>query len=120
VLNRNYEVKLTGLEPREEALLDETFEQFRHAAQHAANYGWDGNPSKIIDSKSKLHDATYEDIREETDLTANHVQAARSLAAEALDSCTELHFEEGQEINRPTFRGSGSRKPAPGYAYQIR
>jgi len=106
VLNRNCEVKLTGLEPREKALLDETFEQFRHAAQRAANYGWDGNPSKIIDSKSKLHHGTYEDIREETDLTANHVQAARSLAAETLDSCTELYFEEGQEISRPTFRGS--------------
>jgi IS605 OrfB family transposase len=106
VLNRNCEVKLTALEPEEQVLLDETFEQFRQAAQHAADYGWSDNPANIIDSKSKLHDATYEDVREKTDLTANHVQAARSLAAEALDSCTELYFEEGQSISKPTFRGS--------------
>ena len=106
MLNRNCEVKLTALEPEEQDLLDETFEQFRRAAQYAADYGWWGNPADIIDSNSKLHDATYEDVRDQTNLTANHVQAARSLAAEALDSCTELYFEEGQSISKPTFRGS--------------
>ena len=106
MLNRNCEVKLTALEPKDEILLDETFEQFRHAAQHVADYGWNDNPANIIDSKSKLHDATYDDVRNTTDLTANHVQAARSLAAESLDSCTELYFEEEQEISKPTFRGS--------------
>ena len=106
MLNRNCEVKLTALEPEEQGLLDETFEQFRRAAQYAADYGWCDNPANIIDSNSKLHDATYEDVRDQTDLTANHVQAARSLAAEALDSCTELYFEEGQSISKPTFRGS--------------
>ncbi len=106
MLNRNCEVKLTELESKDEDLLDETFEQFRHAAQHVADYGWSDNPANIIDSKSKLHDATYEDVREQTDLTANHVQAARSLAAEALDSCSELYFEEDQSISKPTFQGS--------------
>jgi IS605 OrfB family transposase len=106
VLNRNCEVKLTALETKEQRLLDETFEQFRHAAQHVADYGWHENPANIIDSKSKLHNATYEDVRDKTDLTANHVQAARSLAAEALDSCTELYFEEDQDISKPTFKGS--------------
>jgi putative transposase len=106
VLNRNCEVKLTNLDAKEQVLLDETFEQFRYAAQHVADYGWSDNPANIIDSKSKLHDSTYEDVRSQTDLTANHVQAARSLAAEALDSCTELHFEEEQNISKPTFRGS--------------
>jgi hypothetical protein len=106
VLNRACEVKLTSLEPEEETLLDETFDQFRQAAQHVADHGWNDNPANIIDSKSKLHDTTYEDVRDATELTANHVQAARSLAAEALDSCTELYFEDGQDISKPTFRGS--------------
>ena len=106
MLNRNCEVKLTSLDPEEQSLLDETFEQFCYSAQYATDYGWSDNPSDIIDSKSKLHDATYEDVREQTDLTANHVQAARSLAAEALGSCTELYFEEDQNISKPTFKGS--------------
>nr|WP_305882749.1 transposase [Haloplanus ruber] len=105
-MNRNCEVKLTALESEEEALLDKTFEQFRYSAQYVTNYGWSDNPANIIDSKDELHDATYEDVRSQTDLTANHVQAARSLAAQALDSCTELHFEEDQSISKPTFRGS--------------
>jgi IS605 OrfB family transposase len=99
-------VKLTALEPEEQTLLDETFEQFRQAAQHAADYGWSDNPTNITDSKSELHNATYDDVRSQTDLVANHVQAARSLAAEALDSCTELYFEEDQSISKPTFTGS--------------
>jgi IS605 OrfB family transposase len=106
VLNRNCEVKLTALESKEQALLDETFEQFREAAQHVADYGWSDNPANIVDNKDTLHDATYSNVRNQTDLTANHVQAARSLAAEALDSCKELYFEEDQNISKPTFRGS--------------
>lgn len=106
MLNRNCEVKLDRLSDEGESLLDETFEQFRQAAQHVVDHGWSDNPANIITSKSTLNDATYSDVREQTDLTANHVQAARSLAAEALDSCTELHFEEDQDISKPTFRGS--------------
>jgi putative transposase len=45
-------------------------------------------------------------VRNQTDLTANHVQAARSLAADALGSCKELYFEEDQDISQPRFRGS--------------
>jgi predicted transposase len=73
-------VKLDVLD-EDEALLEETFEQFRQAAQYVADYGWRDNPADIVKSKSKLNDATYDDVREATDLTANHVQAARSLAA---------------------------------------
>ncbi|MCD2203292.1 RNA-guided endonuclease InsQ/TnpB family protein [Halobacterium sp. KA-6] len=105
MLNRNCEVKL-NVRNDGDVLLDATFEQFRQAAQSVADYGWSDNPANIIDSKSELNDATYDDVREQTDLVANHVQAARSLAAEALDSCKELYFEEDQAISKPTFRGS--------------
>jgi putative transposase len=105
VLNRTCKVKLDVLD-EDEALLDETFEQFRYAAQYVADYGWSENPAAIETSKSNLNDATYYDVRDATDLTANHVQAARSLAAEALTSCRELYFDEDQDISKPTFRGS--------------
>ncbi|MCD2204966.1 RNA-guided endonuclease InsQ/TnpB family protein [Halobacterium sp. KA-6] len=105
MLNRNCEVKLDVLADGD-TLLDETFEQFRHAAQHVADCGWSTNPANIETNKNTLNDATYDDVREQTDLVANHVQAARSLAAEALDSCKELYFEEDQPISKPTFRGS--------------
>lgn len=106
MLNRNCEVKLTNLDAEEQALLDETFDQFRQAAQHVADHGWSDNPANIGDNKETLHDATYNDVRKQPGLTANHVQAARSLAAEALDSCKELYFEEDQHISKPRFRGS--------------
>ncbi|WP_276260678.1 RNA-guided endonuclease InsQ/TnpB family protein [Haloglomus litoreum] len=106
VLNRDCQVKLDVLDEDGESRLGETFDQFRQAAQHVADYGWSDTPANIETSKSTLNDATYHDVREATDLTANHVQAARSLAAEALSSCKELYFEEDQDISKPTFRGS--------------
>jgi IS605 OrfB family transposase len=102
---RNIQVKLDVAED-DHAILDETFEQFQNAAQHAAGYGWTDDPTQIIDSKSKLHDATYSDVREETDLTANHVQAARSLAANALGNCKDRILEDGEKASKPEFRGT--------------
>ena len=58
---RNIQVKLDVSEDDHE-VLDETFEQFRHAAQHVADHGWDDNPHKITDTKNTLHDETYSDV----------------------------------------------------------
>jgi hypothetical protein len=100
MLNRNCEVTLTNLDAEEQALLDETFDQFRQASQHVADRGWSDNPANIIDSKSKLHDATYEDVRSQIALTANHVQAARSLAAEHLILVLNCTSRRGRPINQ--------------------
>jgi IS605 OrfB family transposase len=102
---RNIEIKL-DIDEEDYPVLNETFEQFRQAAQHAADYGWNDDPTEIIDSKSKLHSATYFDVREETDLTANHVQAARSLAANALGNCQDRILEDGKKASNPEFRGT--------------
>ena len=102
---RNLEIKL-DVADEDYPVLDETFEQFQQAAQHAADYGWSDDPTQIIKSKSKLHDATYSDVREKTDLTANHVQAARSLAANALDNCKDRILEDGKKASKPEFRGT--------------
>ena len=58
---RNIQVKLDVSEDDHE-VLDETFEQFRQAAQHVADHGWDDNPHKITDTKNTLHDETYSDV----------------------------------------------------------
>jgi predicted transposase len=102
---RNIQVKL-DVDKDDHVDLDETFEQFREAAQLVADYGWSDDPTEIIDSKPKLHDATYADVREETDLTANHVQAARSLAANALGNCKDRILEESEKASKPGFRGT--------------
>ncbi|MCU4716774.1 transposase [Halobacteria archaeon HArc-curdl5-1] len=102
---RNLEIKL-DVDENAHSVLDETFEQFRQAAQHAVDYGWSDDPTEIIDSKSELHDATYSDVREKTDLTANHVQAARSLAANALGNCKDRILEDGEKASKPEFRGT--------------
>nr|WP_254611699.1 hypothetical protein [Haloterrigena gelatinilytica] len=102
---RNIQIKLDVAED-DHSVLDEAFEQFRYAAQHVADYGWSDDPTQIIDSKSKLNDTTYAGVRAETDLTANHVQAARSLAANALGNCKDRILEDGKKASKPNFRGS--------------
>nr|WP_269785458.1 transposase [Halobacterium noricense] len=52
-----------------------------------------------------LNAATYDDVREDTELHSNHVQSARSLAANALSNCQDRIFE-GEPASKPTFRGT--------------
>jgi hypothetical protein len=80
---RNIQLKLDVPEDAH-SVLDATFEQFRHTAQHVADTGWDDDPTEIEDRKDTLHDQTYVDVREQTSLQASLVQSARSLAADAL------------------------------------
>ena len=102
---RNLEIKL-DVDEDDYPVLDETFEQFQTAAQYAANYGWSDDPTGIIDSKSRLHKATYSEVREKTDLTANHVQSARNLAAKALGNCKDRLLDDGEKASKPEFRGT--------------
>ncbi len=101
---RNIQVKLDVPEDAH-TVLDETFEQFRYAAQYVADYGWADDPTEIVTSQSDLNAATYDDVREETGLHSNHVQSARSLAADALSNCQDRMFG-GENVSKPTFRGT--------------
>ncbi len=56
----------------------------------------------IITAKNKLHERTYDRVREETDLHANMVQAARNRAADALKGIL-ARWEDGQKASLPTF-----------------
>ncbi|MCG1004924.1 MULTISPECIES: hypothetical protein [Halobacterium] len=87
------------------SVLDETFEQFRYAAQYVADTGWGDDPTEIAD-QGDLNAATYDDVRDETDLHSNHDQSARSLAAEALSNCQDRLFETGETASKPMFRGT--------------
>jgi putative transposase len=103
-VTRNVQVKL-DVDEEDHALLDETFEQFRFAAQAASDYGWSDDPTEIVTTQGDLHDATYNDVREQTDLHANHVQSARSLAATALSNCKD-RISDGGNASKPEFRGT--------------
>jgi transposase len=101
---RNIQVKL-DVPADTHSVLDATFEQFRHAAQHVADYGWTDDPRDINTDQHDLNAATYNEVRAETDLHSNHVQSARRLVADALENCQARMFN-GKRASTPTFRGS--------------
>ncbi|UVE52240.1 transposase (plasmid) [Haloferax larsenii] len=101
---RNIQVKL-DVSHEDAEVLDETFEQFRQAAQHVADHGWDDNPYNITDTKNTLHKETYSDVRDELSLQSSLVQSARNLAATALGNCKDRKFN-GERASKPEFRGS--------------
>jgi putative transposase len=104
VVVRNIQLKL-DVPADVHGLLDETFEQFRQAAQYVAEYGWTDDPTSITTATNDLHAGTYDDVREQTALHANHVQAARRLAADALATC-QTRLLDGHTASKPTFRGT--------------
>ena len=102
---RNIQVKL-DVSDEDTEVLDETFEQFRHAAQHITDHGWDDNPYEITRTKNTLHHETYSDVREKLSLQSSLVQSARNLAATALGNCKDRIIEDGKKASKPEFRGS--------------
>ncbi len=102
---RNIQIKL-DVSDGDHEVLDGTFEQFRQAAQHVADHGWDDNPHEITDAKNTLHDETYSDAREKLSLQSSLVQSARNLASTALGNCKDRIIEEGEKASKPEFKGT--------------
>ena len=102
---RNIHLKLDVPEDAH-SVLDETFEQFRQAAQHVATAGWSDDPTQITDTKNTLHEQTYTAVREQTSLQASLVRSARNLAADALGNCKDRILDDGKKTSKPEFRGS--------------
>jgi len=102
---RNIQIKLDVPEDAH-SVLDTTFEQFRRAAQHVADAGWNDDPTEIEDTKNTLHEQTYTTVREQTSLQASLVQSARNLAADALGNCKDRILDDGKKASKPKFRGS--------------
>ena len=102
---RTIQIKL-GVPGDARSVLDETFEQFCSATQCVADHRWVDDPTEIITDQDDLNAVTHDDVRANTDRHSNHVQSARSLAADALDNCQDRLFEAGETANKPTFRGT--------------
>ncbi len=82
-------------------LLHETIQQFQWAANYVVRNARNDD-GYVETSKGKLNSRTYDDVRRETDLHANLVQAARSRAAEALKSVT-TKWKRGRYASLPRF-----------------
>ncbi len=99
-VRRTVRVKL-DVTDSDAALLHDTIDQFRDAANYVVRHACDDD-GYMITSKRRLHDRTYEDVRDVTDLHANLVQAARSRAAEALQSVV-AKWKRGKKASLPRF-----------------
>ncbi len=80
--------------------LRETIQQFLGAANYVVDAAYDGE--WVETRKSVLHDETYADIRDRTELHSNHVQSARDRAVDALKS-TVAKWQRGKTASLPTF-----------------
>lgn len=81
-------------------LLRETIQQFLDAANYVVDAAYDGEWAET--RKSVLHDETYSDVRDQTDLHSNHVQSARDRAVDALKSVV-AKWSKGRYSALPTF-----------------
>jgi len=81
-------------------LLYETIQQFLDAANYVVDAAYDGE--WVETRKSTLHDKTYSEVRERTELHSNHVQSARDRAVDALKSVV-AKWSNGEAASLPTF-----------------
>ena len=96
---RTVPVKLDVDNP-DAALLEDTVDEFLWAANYVTRHAFEAE--YVTTSKTTLHDDTYEEVRDETALHSNHVQAARNKAAEACKSVVERR-KQGKKASMPHF-----------------
>jgi hypothetical protein len=82
--------------------LRETIEQFKYCSNTASEWCWHGDDGYHVTSKAKAEDALYDQLREDTELTANLVQKGIHQAVEAIKSGVE-RLKNDQDTSRPTF-----------------
>ena len=85
-----------------DAHLRETVEQFKYCANTASRWCWHGDDGYHVTSKSKAEQALYDQLREDTELTANLVQKGIRQAVESIKSGVE-RLKNDQDTSRPTF-----------------
>jgi len=85
-----------------EPLLRETVEQFKHCANTASEWCWHGDDGLHVTSKAKAETALYDQLKTETDLTANLVQKGIRRAVEAVKSGVE-RLKRGEDTSKPHF-----------------
>jgi IS605 OrfB family transposase len=82
--------------------LRETIEQFKYCSNTASEWCWHGDDGYHVTSKTKAEDALYDQLREDTELTANLVQKGIHQAVESIKSGVE-RLKNEQETSRPKF-----------------
>ena len=101
-VRRTAVVKLAVSDERRDAL-HRTAEQYLYCANRTADYCWsDTCYTEYKTNKRRVRDALYSELREQTDLQAQLVQAAVKRSVEAIKSVTE-RWKKGQRISHPTF-----------------
>jgi len=101
-VRRTAPVKLDVPDQRREDF-HESARQFLHCANRASEFCWDTTDyTNCVTSNSKARDALYDDLRAETDLTANLVQEAIRRSVQATKSCVE-RWKQGKRVNQPEF-----------------
>jgi len=81
--------------------LHQTQTQFLHCANRTSEWAWRYD-DYCITSKSKAENALYDELREETDLTANLVQKGIRRAIEAIQGGVEK-LKKGKKTSQPAF-----------------
>lgn len=100
-IRRTVPVKLDVSDSAAESLFA-TIDEFRFAANCVVNRAR-RDDGLVETSKQRLHERTYDEVRERTDgLHANLVQAARSRAADALKGVVS-RWSKGEYASLPTF-----------------
>ncbi len=99
-LEKTVRVKLDVKEDDKDKLL-ETFRQFNEACNRVVEAGWSENGDKNY-NKMELHEETYRDTKDELNLTANLVCAARNRAAEAIEGVVQ-DWSNGKKASKPEF-----------------
>jgi len=84
-------------------VLHRTAEQYLYCANRTADYCWSNTSyTECKTNKRQVRDALYDDLRNETGLQAQLVQAAIKRAVEAIKSGVE-RWKKGQRVSCPTF-----------------
>ncbi|WP_435100536.1 RNA-guided endonuclease InsQ/TnpB family protein, partial [Halorubrum sp. N11] len=101
-VRRTAPVKLVVPDERRDDL-HESARQFLHCANRAAEFCWsDDSYSKCVTANTTARDALYDELREETDLTANLVQEAIRRGVHAVKGCVD-RWKNGKRVSRPEF-----------------
>ena len=101
-VRRTAVVKLRVSDEQRDAL-HRTTDQYLRCANRTAEFCWsDDSYTECKTHKRNVRDAIYSELREETDLPAQLVQAAIKRAVEAVKGCVE-RWKKGQRVTRPTF-----------------
>jgi len=101
-VRRTAPVKLVIPNERREDL-HESARQFLHCANRAAEFCWDEESySNCVITNTTARNALYDELRAETELTANLVQQAIRRAVQATKGCV-VRWKQGKRVSQPNF-----------------